>query len=429
MPWEDDRISVRKLLAAISAPMAHVFRMAANLVILKMIAVMLGPVGLGVLGNFMSLTTIVSVFAGGGIATGITKYVAEFRSRPRRLIEFIGSAFTFGFLFSAVFFLVVLLFSKQISLALFGNEDFYWLILSIGVAQLFCFFGTAVISVANGLSRQDVFAIITVVGYTLATPLSFVLILVNGISGAAIALLIVASAAGGPAICFAMRSRITRLVRLKLKRGDGHGLLRYSAMALASASVFPLVEIFVRTFIIELLGHGDAGIWQAMTRLSGAYLGLFTLYLATTYMPRLSALSERELVSEAVIYCLVRIGALFSVFAVTMYFLRDYVVEILYSPEFIDVGGLVFWYLLGDLFRLSSYVIGFLGVAKAALRMYVVCELFQAGSLMGLSYLALRGGGRLIDVGQAYALAYFFYFVVMLFAFLQYKRGAYDFSR
>lgn len=409
--------------------MAHGLRMLANLVILKLIAVTLGPIGMGVLGNFMSLTTMVSVFAGGGIATGITKYVAEYKSHPRRLIEFLGSAFAFGFFFSAIFFLLALIFSKQISLALFGDEGFFWLIVTIGVAQLVCFFGTAVVSVANGLNRQDVFAIITMVGYTLAIPLSFALILVNGISGAAIALLIVASAAGVPAIYVSMRSRITRVVRLKLKRGDAHRLLRYSVMALASALVFPLVEIFIRTLIIELLGQGDAGIWQAMTRLSGAYLGLFTLYLATTYMPRLSALNERVSVSRAVNHSLVRMGVLFSVFAASMYFLRDYVVTILYSSEFLGVSGLLFWYLLGDLFRLSSYVIGFLGVAKAALRLYVVCELSQAGLLIGFSYFALCEGGKLIDVAQAYALAYFCYFVVMLFAFVQYRRGAYDFSR
>lgn len=420
---------MRKLLATFAAPIAHGLRMSANLVVLKMVAVMLGPIGMGMLGNFMSLTTMVSVFAGGGIATGITKYVAEYKTRPQRLIKFLGSAFAFGFVFSAIFFLVVFIFSKQISLALFGDEGFFWLILAIGVAQIVCFFGTAVVSVANGLNRQDVFAIITLVGYTLAIPLSFALIFVNGISGAAIALLIVASAAGGPAIYFSMRSPIARVVRLKLYRGDAHRLLRYSVMALASALVFPLVEIYIRTLIIELLGHSDAGIWQAMTRLSGAYLGLFTLYLATTYMPRLSSICERALVSRVVIQCLVRMGFLFSVFAVSMYFLRDFVVTILYSSEFLGVAGLVFWYLIGDLFRLSSYVIGFLGVAKAALRLYVVCELFQAGLLIGFSYFTLRGGGKLIDIAQVYALTYFLYFVVMLFAFGQYKRGAYDFSR
>lgn len=420
---------MRGLLANFAAPLAHSLRMGANLVIVKMIAVTLGPVGMGLLGNFMSLTTIVSIFAGGGIATAITKYVAEYRLRPRRLIEFIGSAFAFGFLFSAIFFLGMLIFSRQISLALFGNESYSWLMPMIGVAQLVCFFGTAVISVANGHNRQDVFAVITLVGYLLSIPVSFALILFCGISGAAIALLVVASSAGLPAIYFLRRSRMAKFIRLRLNIDDARRLLRFSFMALVSASLFPLAEIYIRSLIIDLLGHGDAGIWQAMTRLSGAYLGLFTLYLSTSYMPKLSALSDRILISRTVILSLIKIGVLFSGFSVLLYFLKNHVVTILYSAEFLGVTGLIFWYLLGDLFRIISYVIGFLGVAKAALRLYVFCEVVQVGIVVLLFYFSLQAGGKLIDLARAYALAYFLYFVVLFFAFLQFKRGKYDFSR
>ncbi|MDP3928878.1 MAG: oligosaccharide flippase family protein, partial [Bacteroidota bacterium] len=81
---------MKNLLAAFAAPLAHGLRMVANLVILKLIAITLGPIGMGTLGNFMSLTTMISVFAGAGITTGITKYVAEYKSSPKRLIRFLG---------------------------------------------------------------------------------------------------------------------------------------------------------------------------------------------------------------------------------------------------------------------------------------------------------------------------------------------------
>ena len=420
---------MRNLLATIAAPMAHSLRMLANLVILKLIAVMLGPVGMGILGNFMSLITMVSVFSGGGIATGITKYVAEYKSRPRRLIGFLGSAFAYGLLFSAVLLLAFLLFSRQISLLLFGDDVYSWLVLTIGVAQLACFFGTAVLSVANGLNRQDVFAIITLIGYVFAIPVAYALIYFFELTGAAVALVVVASAVALPSIYFFVRSRLTASVRLQLDRGDVHRLSRYSLMALVSASVFPLVEIYIRSLLIEVRGLEEAGIWQGMTRLSGAYLGLFTLYLSTTYMPLLSSLSRRDGVSRVVEATLFRVSVVFFVFAVTIYFLREFIVTVIYSSEFIGVTKLVFWYLLGDLFRLSAYVIGFLGVAKAALRLYVFCELAQGLLLSGFSYLVLAEGGTVIALAQAYAFAYCLYFGLMLFAFMLYRKGLYDFSR
>lgn len=420
---------MKNLLAAFAAPLAHGLRMVANLVILKLIAITLGPIGMGTLGNFMSLTTMISVFAGAGITTGITKYVAEYKSSPKRLIRFLGSSFTFGFIFSTFFLTGSLIFSSQISIALFDTKDLYWLIITAGVAQLFCFFGSAVIAVANGLQRQDVFAIISLAGYLFAIPISFFLIKMGGVSTAAIALLLVAGAAGLPALYFSIRSPLFKIVRLKLIISDAKLLFRYSIMAFVSALTFPTVEIIIRTLIIEFQDHNSAGLWQAMTRLSGAYLGLFTLYLSTNYMPQLSAIYDRTRTVQVVSFTLIKIAILFSGFAFIIYFLRDYIISNLYSVEFLDISNIIIWYLIGDLFRITSYVIGFIGVAKGALRIYIVCELLQALLLIAISYVALRQNGSLLEIAQAYTFSYLIYALVSLIIFKQYKRGSYDFSR
>ncbi len=372
---------------------------------------------------------MISVFSGGGISTGITKYVAEYKSRPKRLIGFIGSAFAFGFCFSAVFFLGTLIFSREIARMLFGDYGYSWLIVTIGIIQLVIFLGSAVISVANGLSRQDVFAKITITGYVFAIPLAFLLIYTNGISGAALALLVVASASGVPALYFVLRSPMLKLVRVKLSGSDSSRLLKFSFMALVSAVVFPFAEITIRTLIIKFLGHVDAGLWQAMTRLSGAYLGLFTLYLSTTYMPLLSSLNNRALVTKVVFGHLIKVGAIFIGFSLLVYSFKGFLVVTLYSDEFTAITEIMLWYLIGDFFRIGSYVIGFLGVAKAALRFYVFCELLQAVLLIFFSCLALYGGEKLIYVAQAYMYSYVVYFIVMLFLFNKFQRGSYDFSR
>jgi O-antigen/teichoic acid export membrane protein len=409
--------------------MAHGLRMVANLVILKMIAVMLGPVGMGGLGNFMSLTTMISVFSGGGIATGITKYVAEYQKSPRRLIKFIGTAFAFGFLYSAIFFVGSIVFSAKLSVVLFGSSDFIWLMPTIGLAQLICFFGTAVIAIVNGQRRQDLFALITLVAYFLAIPISFVLIYTFELDGAAIALLVVASATGIPAVFLVMRSRLTPLIRIRFNSADTKKLSRFAIMLLASAVLFPISEIFIRTMVIELLGKNEAGLWQALSKLSGAYLGFFTLYLSVSYMPQLSALSDRSLISQAVGQMIIKIGAVFAFFGAGLFIVKDFVVTLLFSIDFLNMTPLFIWQLLGDFFRLSAYVIGFLGVAKAAFRMYIACEVLQVFLQMFFAYLTLNKGGSLVELVQSYALAYFIYFLVMLFAFFKYYRGRFDFFR
>ncbi len=80
------------------------------------------------------------------------------------------------------------------------------------------------------------------------------------------------------------------------------------------------------------------------------------------------------------------------------------------------------WQLLGDFFRVSAYVIGFLGVAKAALKLYVAAEFAQSGLYVALSSVVLSKGGDLSGVHHAYALTYFIYLCISVIGLIIYSR-------
>lgn len=396
--------------------------MLANLVILKLIAIFVGPAGLGVLGNLMSLTTMVSVFAGGGIGNGIAKYVAQYQGQPVRRIRFIGSAMTYGTAVSLVILMVTLLAAKPIATYVLAMPDQTWLVPLLGVAQFLCFIGTASIAVANGEHRTDLFAKISISAYLLVIPVSCFSVYLFGMTGAAIALLLTISCTAFPSFYYLVRSPGRKVLRFQASRSDLINLGRFSLMLLASALFFPSAEIFIRNQIAGHLGYESAGIWQALNRLSGAYLGFFTVFLSTHYMPRLSTMiSSREVMEEIRKY-LAGIGLAFVFFALVLYLCRDVVIELLFSASFSEMRDLLPLQLLGDLFRLMSYVIGFLGVAKAALGLYVAAELLQTGLYTFFSWLALQGGGDLNKVVEAYVWTYTLYFAVTLVSLRIYSR-------
>lgn len=396
--------------------------MIVNLVIVKMIAVYLGPAAMGILGHFMSMSTMASVFAGGGISNGIAKYVAEYRNKPRRMLRFVGASIAYGLCFCFIFLVVSIIAAKPLAQFLFGDLSYSWLLPSLGVAHLFCFIGTAVISIVNGQLRSDLFAAITITGYLGSLPIVYLLIVHFGMEGAAIALLLSISCTGLSALWLVARSRLTRLVRLTIGRTDLLNLARFSMMLLASATLFPLAEIVIRTSIIDSLGLEAAGLWQAMTRLSGAYLGFFTVFLATNFMPRLSTMDDRNSIVLLIRRYLVFIGIAFSIFGFLLYLLRDFVIRMLFSEAFYGMSELFGWQLLGDFFRVSAYVIGFLGVAKAALKLYVAAEFAQSGLYVALSSVVLSKGGDLSGVHQAYALTYFIYLCISVIGLIIYSR-------
>lgn len=399
---------------AVAAAIAHGLRMAVNLVVIKLIAVAIGPAGLGAIGNLLSVLSVVMVFAGGGIANGIVKYVAEHRGRTPSALRFVEAALALGIGASALVLLACCLAARPMALFLFGNGSLWWLSIALGITHFFCFIGTAVIAIANGSDRSDVFAGISIVAYLGTIPVAYALVAALGFSGAALALMCMAASTGLPAGWILLRSPLRRLLRIRFRRPETLLLLRFSAMTLVSAVSFPVTEILIRQAIVPRLGLDDAGLWQAALRLSGAILGFYTVFLATSYMPRLSSEPDPRVAQRIVLRSIVRVGFVFAVIALLVYGARSIVVPLLFSPEFAALEGVLAWQLLGDLMRVCAYVIGFLVIARAHLSLHIGAEVLQYAIYGGITLSVLAAGGDLTAVVQAYAASYAIYFLVGL---------------
>ena len=74
-------------------------KIAAGLLVVKLLAVAYGPAGVGQAGNFRQMVTVLGVLSGAGIFNGVTKYVAEHHQDPARLKAVIGTlqAMVLGF--------------------------------------------------------------------------------------------------------------------------------------------------------------------------------------------------------------------------------------------------------------------------------------------------------------------------------------------
>lgn len=418
--WLRSGTQHKRLAAPAAAAIAHGLRMVVNLIVIKFISVAMGPAGLGMLGNLMSATTMVMLFSGGGIVNGITKYVAEFNSRPDRLRQFLQGAAAYGFTASIIVLLISFVAARPLSLALFGTADMAWLIPTLGIAHLLCFIGSAIIATVNGKQQPFNFALITGSGYLAVIPVAFLLIKFGGTSGAAIALVAVIVSTAIPAVIVGARNGLIPMLRPRYHGEDSKRLFRFTCITLVSATAFPLTEIFIRTHLTDHLGIASTGIWQAMTRLSGAILGFFTVYLATSHMPRLSAIADRKEAAATVIRALLVVGPMFACAAFLIYVMRSTVIQLLFSSSFVALEDIIGWQLIGDLFRVCSYVVGFLVVAKAALKVHIVGELAQCLLYLGFALGAVRMGFGLQEVAQAYALTYAIYFILTLLALKRY---------
>ncbi|KMM81062.1 O-antigen translocase [Pseudomonas deceptionensis] len=416
---------MKVLNGAILTSCAHLSRIVMGLVLIKIIAFYLGAEGMGQIGQFMSMATMVYMVAGGGITNAVIKYVAEYASRPKQLLRFLSTATTYSVVFSCALLCVGVIFSKVIAVAVFKNSGMYWIIIALAFAQLLFAFVNLVVGVSNGLMQTAVYSKIQIIGSALALPLIWVLIVQFGLAGAALSVLVVYAITCIPAFYFYVNSTFFGKVKLrKLEMFEFKRISAFTVMMLTSALTFPVVEMMIRHVLIESSGYAAAGIWQGAVKLSSAYLGFFTVFLAYYFMPAISRLDNKGEIGRITIKFLISMMLLFSIGASVFYVGRDFLIPLILASSFDALGDVIVYQLLGDLFRVSSYVIGFVAVAKAATKIYIAAELLQNGLFLLSAMLMLHLYGDIRAVMVSYAVTYIIYFIVSAIFFGFYLKAA-----
>ena len=123
---------------------------------------------------------------------------------------------------------------------------------------------------------------------------------------------------------------------------------------------------------------------------------------------------------------LVLIAAIFGAVAAasfTVWLLRDFAIWLLLSNKFTAMRDLFAWQLVGDVLKVGAYVFGYLVIAKASLRFYILAEVSQFTLLMVFAHWLIPAHGAL-GAAQAYMATYIVYFSLCCGVFLLWRRRA-----
>jgi len=413
----------RALISAALTTIAQISKIGVGFAFIKLVAVYLGADGMGQLGHFMSVVTILSLLAGGGVVNGLIKYIAQYKAKPKQFINMIAVSKAYSLIFCIVVCILGCGFSRYISEYIFKTPEYYWIVVFLSVAQFGFAFTNLVTGVSNGLRDTKTYAKIQIVGNVLVLPVSWILIQGFHFVGAAVSMVLFFSFYSIPALYFYRKSIFSKLrIGYRYQTEGFKRLLAFTLMASVGAVSVPLVEIIIREQLIEHVGFAAAGIWQASIKLSSAYMGFFTIFLAVYFMPMISEKAKVSEITPLVFKFMKLVMAIFVLGAGTFYLLRQYLIPLLLSAEFVDLEALIKYQLLADLFRVTTYVVSFVVVAKAALKIYLFSELTQGLVFCGLSLAFLNSGLGVQGVFVANLLMNMLYFFVSIIGFMIYKR-------
>ena len=119
-----------------------------------------------------------------------------------------------------------------------------------------------------------------------------------------------------------------------------------------------------------------------MTRVSNAYLVLLTTTLSVYYLPKLSEINDNFTIRKEIFSGYKIILPVLIVLSSMIYVFRNWIVLILFSENFLPTTNLFAVQLLGDVFKISSWLIANLMLAKAMSKLYILSEILFSLSLV-----------------------------------------------
>ena len=400
---------------------AVLIKMLTLLGINKVLAIFVGPAGYAAIGQFQNAMQMITTLASGAINTGVVKYTAEYHEDVTKQRAVWVTAGTIAFVGSVICSLLIVSFSER--LAVFFLQDkslkvvFLW---SASTLTLFVF-NTLLLSILNGKKEVSSYVIANIAGSLFAITIISALVAKFALLGALIALATYQSFSFLITLLLCYKKTWFKFSYFigSIDRGIALNLSKYTMMALTSAICIPISHMFVRNYLGESFGWEFAGYWEAMWRLSAAYLLFVTSTLSVYFLPRLAELKKSIEIRYEILQGYKIVLPLVFLIGISIYLSRDFIIPILFSSEFLPMRDLFFWQILGDTLKIGSWILAYLMLGKALVKLYIISEILCSLCFVTLTIFFSNIVG-FEGVSLAHLVTYLLYWIAMIY-FIFYK--------
>ncbi|MCH7296576.1 O-antigen translocase [Acinetobacter higginsii] len=382
----------------------------------KILAVYVGPAGYAVIGQFQNFIQMITTFSGNMINTAVTKYTAEYYEDEEKQRNIWKSAGSIVFILSIFFSLLLVVFQKTLSLYIFNTIEYQSIFIWFAVFLVFFNFNTLFLAILNGKKEILKLVLANISGSLLALLITSILAIKFHLYGALLALSMYQSIAFFVTLYICYKADWFHFSYLfgKIDKDTAKKFASFAVMALVSAACVPLSQIVIRTYLGQVFGVDYAGYWEAMIRLSAAYLMLVTTTLGVYYLPRLSELKTVNEIKAEIYLGYKFIFPLALIGGLCVYLLKDWIIVLLFSKKFLPMADLFLWQMIGDALKIGSWILAYLMLSKAMIKLYVITEIVFAISSIFLTYFFIQMFG-FEGVSIAHSMNYAMYWLCLIY--------------
>lgn len=405
----------------------QVFQIIIGIIRSKFIAVLLGPLGMGISGLLTSTTGFVAALTNFGLSTSAVKDISAAHSTGNEVrLATIAKVFrrwvwvtgTMGAVLTAAL-------SPWLSELTFGNRDYTFAFIWISITLLLNQISSGQSALLRGMRQIRYMAQAGMYGSVIGLFTTIPLYYFYGIQGIVPGIIVTAITTLSLTWYYAHKLDIKPIYVSKARTlAEGKGMLKMGFMISLSGLITLGAAYVVRIYISNTGGVDQVGLYSAGFAIINTYVGMVFTAMSTDYYPRLAAVAHsneksKEVINQQAEIAILILAPIILVFLVFI----NWVVIILYSTKFTPINDMILYAALGMFFKAASWSMAFIFLAKGASKVFFWNELITNVYLLALNLLGYKYFG-LLGMGISFMVAYFLY-VIQVFFVSRYK---YQFS-
>ena len=383
----------------------QVFNIIVKVGINKVVALLLGPNGMGIIGLYNTAIGTIKTGAGLGVSQSAVRDISEANAgkdyhRFSRIISLTNRVIIFTSLLGVVLTIVL---SPVLSQWQFGNHNhtiaFVWLSVVVGLNIL----SEGQLAILKGMRQLRSLAKASMIGSLVGLLSAIPFYYFFGEGGIVPSLLVTAFAALFFSNFYVRRIKYDR-IKIKLKElfKEASPMVKMGVALMMVGFIGSMFDLIVASYISRSGSLSDVGLYNAGSTIITGYFGVVITAMSTDYYPRISAVHadnsmlkmEMDKQSESGLVMIFPLVVLFV-------FLSRFFIRILYSEEFEVSNQYTDYAMIGTILTVVSNCMGMILLAKQAANIFVISVLCQRTLLVGV-YLLLYNYFGLLGLGWAY---------------------------
>lgn len=394
---------------------AQVVNIVISILRVKVVAVLLGPSGVGLLGVLNNLREMGAMGAGLGLGSSGVRELSAAKgesatlSRVRRVL--LGALFLQGFLAMAL----IWIFRVWLAEMLLGSSEHSTEVGLVGVAVFLFLIGTSQTALLQGMRRIGDLGRVTVWGALLGTLAGLAAVFLSGRDG--LIWLILMPPVAGILVALRYTRRLPPPDAVPMTLTDAWRawlpMVRLGVVFMIGSLLTISTLLLVRARITQELGLDAAGHFAAAWSITMIYLGFLLQAMGADYFPRLTeVIHDREAVTRLMNDQMQLAVALGGPILLVLIGCAPWLIRLLYSSEFESAVVLLQWQAVGNVFKLASWALSFAFMAAAHRKVFLMTELLFNALFLPLVWIGVAFVG--LDIaGYAFLISYLVYFAVV----------------